>query len=482
MGTPFVARPARKLVTYAWSDEKPLSAGVSVDTPRLGSGDSACGIVPLPASDRRAEVRVSRAAVERDFRPGPEGGRGQCLSRILCAVMLELELAISFLHRRSRLLLRGTALAAFAGVALATTALVITVSLMTGYSYAIAKALQRGNAHLIGFAPADMKLDQATRLAERLAGIKGVRAARPVTYLMGLIEDARQPASPLPIVVKAVARPPEFIALDRWPEAEDRMLPAVLGRQLAAQLGLQAGDRATILLPPKAGSMQIPSLGVSVIGTFSLEFAEFDQQWLVVPLGDLLAALPGSGVKGVELVLDDPLKVAAVRQPAEEAAPLMFTDWREMNQSLFTALRWQTVSLSVVLALVVAVASFQVSSSLVVLAINKRRTSGMLQALGATPARVRRVLVLAGTMLGCSGVAAGIVAGCTTSALLSRFRVIRFPEGLATVYMVDHIPLIVEPVQLGLIVLVCGLLVAGASVWPAWRASRLDPVAALKAV
>ena len=212
-------------------------------------------------------------------------------------------------------------------------------------------------------------------------------------------------------------------------------------------------------------------------------FAEFDERWIVVPLVPVLDALPWAGVAGVEMVLRDPMAVDAIRHHLEAAAPdLLLTDWRELNGALFAALRWQTLSLFVVLSLVVAVASFQVSSALVVLAIDKRRTTGMLQALGATPASVRRILVLAGTLLGGVGVVGGVCIGWLASSLMTSLRVIRFPPDLARVYMVDHIPLVVDPVHLLAVISVCMVLVIGASLWPAWKSSRLDPVTALKAV
>jgi ABC-type lipoprotein release transport system permease subunit len=144
-------------------------------------------------------------------------------------VRLELELAVRFLRRRTGVLLRGTALAALFGVGLAATALVITLALMTGYIDAIGTALQRGNAHVVGFAPAPvpMALGEARGYANRIAELDGVRLARPVTYLMGLIEDPQQPASPLPVVLKAVSEPPEFTSLDTWPSTQ--LLPAVIG-------------------------------------------------------------------------------------------------------------------------------------------------------------------------------------------------------------------------------------------------------------
>jgi lipoprotein-releasing system permease protein len=372
-------------------------------------------------------------------------------------------------------------LAAFAAVALAVAALVVTLALMRGYTHAIAAALQKGNAHMVGFAGYRMSSEESTGLADRIAAVDGVRRATPVTYLTGLIEDPAEPSRPVPVTVKAVQAPPLYTDLTAWPDTQP--MPAVLGIRLAERLQLKPGAISRIHLPPATGSWIVPSIGITVTGTFSLAFATFDQQWLVVPLDRVSEVMPDVGAAGIEIELDDPLAVDEVRIPLENTFDtLHFTDWREMNRTLFAALRWQTISLFVVLSLVVAVASFQVSSALVVLAIDKRRAAGTLQALGADPRLVRQVLLLSGLILGSVGMGLGLATGCTASWVLSAFRVVRFPEGLARVYMVDSIPF--HPVWTDLLAVaaVCVTLVFLASLWPAWRASREDPVAALKAV
>ncbi|HOC43387.1 MAG TPA: FtsX-like permease family protein [Thermoanaerobaculales bacterium] len=395
---------------------------------------------------------------------------------------LELELAVRFLRRRAGVLLRGTSLAAFVGVALATAALVITLALMSGYSQAIADALQRGNAHIVGFSGRAMGRDAANALAARIATVDGVRRATPVSYLAGLMDDPARPTNPVPITIKAISEPPAYGGLTTWPEAGSA-IPALFGERLASSLKLAADDRVAVRLPPEPGSWIVPTITLANAGTFRLAFAEFDSSWVVLPLDATAAALPGTGAAGIEIEVVDPLAVAAVRDRLEDAHPeLLYTDWREMNRSLFAVLRWQTLSLFVVLSLVVAVASFQVASALVVLAIDKRRSAGMLQALGATPAVIRRVLVLAGLLLGGSAVVAGIVVGCAASWLMTAARVVRFPEGLARVYMVDSIPFRPEPAHLLAVLAVCSALVLVASLGPAWRTSREDPVASLRAV
>jgi len=392
---------------------------------------------------------------------------------------LSLDLAVRFLRRRTGRLLRGTAMAAFAAVALAVMALVITLALMRGYTDAIAAALQRGNAHMVGFAGYRMSVGEANGIAAEIRNMDGVRRATPVTYLSGLIDDPAEPASPLPVTIKAVHDPPLYTELEQWPDTQP--MPVILGARLAEQVQAKNDTITTVRLPPASGTWIIPTLQLKVVGTFSLAFAEFDQQWILVPLDRVQAVMPDVGAAGIEIELDNPMSVDAIREPMEESFPkLLFTDWREMNQSLFAALRWQTISLFVVLSLVVAVASFQVSSALVVLAIDKRRAVGTIQALGGTPVLVRKVLLISGLLLGCVGLGLGIAIGCVASWILSVFRVVRFPEGLARVYMVDSIPFHPVWIDILAVALVGMALIGAASLWPAWRASRENPVSALR--
>lgn len=378
-------------------------------------------------------------------------------------------------------MLRGTALAALIGVGLAAMALVVTLALMEGYTRAIAEALQQGNAHIVGFSGQRLSFDQATALSTRLAGVDEVTRTAPVTYFTALAENPQDSALPFPVVVKAVAAPPRFLKGEEWPEHE--LIPAAVGAGLARGLNLEPGSEQIIQTPPAAGSWVLPVLRLAVVEVFSLSFTEFDNRWVIVPLQRVLEVVPGAEVAGIEIELENPMAVDDARVELERLAPeLVFTDWREMNRPMFAALRWQTLSLFVVLTLVVAVSSFQISSALVVLAIDKRRTAGMLKALGASPLRVWRVLVFAGILLGGLGVACGLAIGVVASVLLTVTRAVRFPDHLAEVYLVDHVPFVVTPGHLLSVTGVCLVLVIVASAWPALASARQSPTAALRAV
>ena len=171
---------------------------------------------------------------------------------------LALDLAIRFLRRRTGRLLRGTALAAFAAVALAVSALVITLALMRGYTGAIAAALQQGNAHMVGFAGYRMSPGESAAFARKMTNLDGILRASPVTYLSGLIDDPAEPSRPLAITIKAVQDPPVYTGFKTWPETQ--LMPVILGVRLADQIGAVTGESTTVRLPPDAGTCNLRCL------------------------------------------------------------------------------------------------------------------------------------------------------------------------------------------------------------------------------
>jgi lipoprotein-releasing system permease protein len=154
--------------------------------------------------------------------------------------------------------------------------------------------------------------------------------------------------------------------------------------------------------------------------------------------------------------------------------------WQQNNRNLFAALRWQTLSLAVVLSLVLGVGAFEVASALVVLITEKRREIGVLLALGGQPRLLRTTLMLAGGGLGVVGVLGGVLLGVAIAALLTALGIPRFPPDIAAIYMVDRIPLHVLPGHLLAVVALGILEVLLASLLPAHRAASRDPVEVLR--
>jgi lipoprotein-releasing system permease protein len=263
-------------------------------------------------------------------------------------------------------------------------------------------------------------------------------------------------------------------------------MPALLGASLAKRLGVTAGSNVVLetssallakgIAPPKRTPL-------AVVAVLESGFSEVDDGWVVVPLSAFQRFAPPDARQGLwEVKLArasaSDVTVAAARSALGPGATVL--DWKVLNRELFQALAVQQTLLFVVLLLIVAVAAGTVVSSLVVLLAEKTREVGVLAALGAPPAVVRRTFRLSGLFLGGAGLVLGVVFGLVVCAVLTVFRVVRFPPEIAKVYFLSWMPFRPEPLHVLGILAVGLVLVFVASLLPARRAARLSPADALR--
>jgi lipoprotein-releasing system permease protein len=386
-------------------------------------------------------------------------------------------LASRFLRKRGTPLLRTSAAAALAAVALGVASLVVVMALMSGYRDALKRGILASGGQIVAIFPGGLESREVTRLQDELQRVPGVGWAGEIAYLPGLLAPHDRDAAQA-VTVKAAAVLPPFVRLPTVPPAKG--VPVAIGRRLAQTLAVTEGETVTLQL---VNGRSLPrSLPVSVGEIFHTGFAEIDEAWVVVPLAALRARLPGIEVGGLEVGLTDPDDVDRMIGPVETICgpAALVTTWRDTNRNLFAALRWQKLSLAVVLSLVLGVGALEVGAALVVLVTEKRRELGVLMALGAQPGLLRRALLLVGGGLGAAGVVAGIGLGAALVALLTALRIPSFPPDIATVYMVERIPLHIQPGDL-LLVLALGIVeVVVAALIPARRAAGRQPVDVLR--
>ena len=263
----------------------------------------------------------------------------------------------------------------------------------------------------------------------------------------------------------------------------------VLGAELAKQLRVQAGDAVTLVLqpPPGQGSTQPRLQPMTVLGTFNAGHYEYDSAlaWLHIDDAAELFHLPGPN--GLQLRLHDIDRAPQVARElfAELGGSHALVDWTRTNANWFAALQLQKRMLGLILTLIVAVAAFNLVSTLVMTVTDKRGDIAILRTLGASPASVMRIFVVQGSLSGGLGTLAGLVLG-----LLIAFNVgvlVPAVEDVvgrkllpASVYLIDTMPSDPRAGDIVPIVLVSLLLSFVATLYPSWRASRLQPAEALR--
>jgi lipoprotein-releasing system permease protein len=257
-------------------------------------------------------------------------------------------------------------------------------------------------------------------------------------------------------------------------------LALALGAGLARRLEVGVGDPVSlqVMIATRAPQM----LRARVARVFHSGLAELDDRWVTVRLADLAARAAAARANGLEVALHDPGAAPRLRDAVERAAgrSALVTTWQETNRNLFAALRWQTLSLGVLLSLVVGVGAFEVASALIVMVTEKRRQLGILVALGGEPRLLRATVLAAAGALGLAGVLTGIVAGVGAAALLTALRIPSFPPEIATIYMVDRIEFVVEWGDLALVIALGVVEVLVAALLPARRVARWQPAEVLR--
>ena len=263
-------------------------------------------------------------------------------------------------------------------------------------------------------------------------------------------------------------------------QPRDDGIPTVqLGRELERRLGVAEGD-VLRLVAVDLEDLSFRYRKVRNGKSFETGFAEADSGWVMIDRA--LVEEMGGKSSLLEIGVADPLETAAITKAVQDILgdEFLVTDWRQFNRELFTALRLQKVALFLVLGLIVVVATFNVASTLVVLARERRREVGVLKAMGLDPRSLTAVFLLCGLALGGAGAVLGVAVGWLVSWALTTFELIQFDPGVAAIYFISSVPFRVE-IDDVLAILGFGLVATLVACWiPAWRGAALNPSEALR--
>ena len=264
-----------------------------------------------------------------------------------------------------------------------------------------------------------------------------------------------------------------------------------IGTQLAQQLQLSIGSPITILSPegrttPFGTVPRIVDYNVAAIIETGLY--DFDKAFVIMPMEDAQEFLMmGDAVGMIEVTTTNPDRVQEILDPlrARLANRVTVTDWRQMNSALFEAIQIEQVMMFVVLSIIILVAAFNILSSLIMLVRAKHRDIAILRTMGASRRGVMKIFMTVGLSIGVLGIAAGMVLGFV--GLYFRQPVVNFFQGLTgqnlwdpEVRFLTELPSRVDPFEVTLIVLMALVMSFVATLIPAWRASKTDPVQVLR--
>ena len=265
----------------------------------------------------------------------------------------------------------------------------------------------------------------------------------------------------------------------------------VVGYRLAQQLGLRVGDRIRLIAPQVRATVigTVPrQRAYQIVATFDVGMIEYDSTFVFM---NLEAAQIFFGVRqavsALEVVTVDPEEIDRVRAGLMNAAetPIRLVDWRQINSHFFTAVEVERNVMFLILTLIVLVAAFNIVSSLIMLVKEKSRAIAIMRTMGATRGMIMRIFFIVGASIGVAGTIMGFLLGLGFAANIEWIR--RQIEGLtgtelfaAEIYFLSRLPAKVEAYDVMMVVALSFVLSFLATLYPSWRATRLDPVDALR--
>jgi lipoprotein-releasing system permease protein len=382
----------------------------------------------------------------------------------------------------------------FLGIMLGVATLIIVMAVMNGFRQELLDKILGLNGHLL-IQPLERPLTDWDAVADRVSKVPGVRLAAPIVEGQAL---ASSPFNASGVLVRGI-RGADLAKLGSIAknikqgtlEGFDSGQGIAIGSRLAEQLSVRAGDNLTLVSPRGAvtpmGTMpRIKTYKVAAV--FEIGMSEYDAAFVFMPLPEAQAYFNRSNdVTAIEVYTDDPDHIDAFRKLVSEAAqrPIYMIDWRQRNATFFNALEVERNVMFLILTLIVLVAALNIVSGLIMLVKDKSSDIAILRTMGASQGAIMRIFLITGSSIGVVGTFAGFLLGVVVCANIDSIR--RFLSWLThrdlfnpELYFLSKLPADMSVKETTAVVIMALGLSLLATLYPSWRAARLDPVEALR--
>ncbi|MBV8440951.1 MAG: lipoprotein-releasing ABC transporter permease subunit [Hyphomicrobiales bacterium] len=382
----------------------------------------------------------------------------------------------------------------FLGIVLGVAALIVVMSVMNGFRHELMEKMIGLNGHMF-LQGVETPLTDYEAVTDRVGKVPGVTLALPLVEGQAF---ASSPYGSSGTLVRGIRGQD----LDRLPGVAGHITQGSLagfdegqgvavGAKVAEHLSLRVGDKVTIMSPhgaetPFGVTPRMKAYTVAAI--FQIGMATFDNTFIFMPLAEAQTFFNYDGQANViEVYVADPDNMDAMRKAIEpaEQRPMIDTDWRQLNRSFFDVLAVESNVMFAILALIMLVAALNIVSGLIMLVQDKARAIAVLRTMGATRGAVMRIFLITGATIGVVGTGVGLVLG-----LLVAHNVEPIRRGLAWLtganlfpsefYFLSQLPSRVETTDVLAVVALALFLSIAATIYPSWRAAKLDPVEALR--
>ena len=401
--------------------------------------------------------------------------------------MYELFLGLRYLKaKRKQRFISVITIISVLGVMVGVMALVVVLSVMNGFRSDLMSKILGVNSHVLVLNLSGT-FNGYQQVAEKVKKMDGVVAITPFVYTQVMLNNSGRVSGAVlrGVDPKSAARVVSFDkmikegSLSSLSEAENGIPSIIIGSELAKQIGASTGSLVTVISPegkltPLGRTPNTKRFKVTAI--FDSGMYEYDASMVYISLGEAQRFLAlGDSVTGLELKVKEVYQSDIIARKIQKSLgyPYWTKDWKLMNRSLFSALKLEKLTMFVILTMIVLVGALNIISTLVMVVMEKTRDVAILRAMGASARSIMSIFMLQGILVGVIGTIAGLSSGLGLCYLLSRYKFINLPSD---VYYISKLPVQVSVSDVSIVAAAAVVISFLATLYPAWYASRLNPV------
>ena len=382
----------------------------------------------------------------------------------------------------------------FLGIMLGVATLIIVMAVMNGFRKELLDKILGLNGHLL-VQPIESPLTDWEAVSDRISKVPGIRLAAPIVEGQAL---ASSPFNAAGVLVRGI-RSADLVKLTSIAnnikqgtlDGFDAGQGLAIGRRLADQLSVHSGDNITLVAPkgavtPMGTTPRIKTYKVAAV--FEIGMSEYDSAIVFMPMPEAQLYFNRAGdVTSIEVYTTDPDRIDRFRKLVTDAAgrSIFMIDWRQRNATFFNALQVERNVMFLILTLIILVAALNIISGLIMLVKDKGGDIATLRTMGATRGAVMRIFLITGAAIGVVGTLAGFLLGLIICLNVESIR--QFLSWLTStelfspeLYFLSRLPAEMDPGETTAVVIMALALSLLATLYPSWRAARLDPVEALR--